>query len=152
MRGASATAHILDRHPRWNVRVLVVWEPILPTDWEPPSRSDLGRISDPRVRQFWDPNHLISQSIRRRVARMHGSAAPNSSGGYYWDEVLVFAPHVRWRGSRSPAVWAGPVFMAAPRLASALRRMVSATPPARGGQAPPAQHATAKSAHRGSRG
>ena len=40
------------------VRVLVIWEPILATDWKAPSHSTLARIPDRRARQFWDPKHL----------------------------------------------------------------------------------------------
>jgi len=49
--------------------VLVVWEPILPTDWRPPSGSTLGRIPDGRVRQFWDAKHIVSAELKDRATR-----------------------------------------------------------------------------------
>ena len=57
--------------------VFVVWEPILPTDWSKPSTSALARISDGRVRQFWDPNHTLSAVLKKaqETGTLHPSAA-----------------------------------------------------------------------------
>ena len=45
------------------IRVLVVWEPMLPTDWSRPSGMVQSRISDPRAVQFWDKNHLVAKEL-----------------------------------------------------------------------------------------
>ena len=103
--------------------MLVVWEPILPTDWESPSRTTLDRISDPRVRQFWDPDHEISKAVGRIARRLPSGPAPNSSGGFFWDQALVFAPHVKWENDPDTSFWAGPVFEVIPHLAEALSRL-----------------------------
>ncbi len=103
--------------------MLVVWEPILPTDWEPPSSSTLARISDARARQFWDPDHEISNAMKERARRLPSGPAPNSAGGFYWDQAIVFAPHVRWEKDLSPTFWQGPVFEVIPHLATALSEL-----------------------------
>jgi hypothetical protein len=58
--GASAVEEILKREKSRSLRVLVVWEPILRSDWSRPTRPVLARISDPRAKQFWDKDHLIA--------------------------------------------------------------------------------------------
>lgn len=83
----------------WNYRKedLVVWEPMLATDWGSPSGSTLGRISDARARQFWDPKHLVSQDLSR-IASAKG-AEPKvdccKDKGFFWDEAILYAPHTK---------------------------------------------------------
>ena len=42
-----------------------VWEPILPTDFSKPMSIVLNRISDPRVMQFWDEEHVLATLMAR---------------------------------------------------------------------------------------
>lgn len=60
---SQVAQQLLNRYPQRRVRVLVVWEPILATDWRSPSGSTLARISDLRVRQFWDPKHVVATTL-----------------------------------------------------------------------------------------
>ena len=46
--------------PRHKVTVFAVWEPILLTDWSRPTTPALGRMSDRRVVQFWDKEHVLA--------------------------------------------------------------------------------------------
>ena len=78
-----------------NVRVFVVWEPVLVTDWHAPGAGAVGRVPDARVTQFWDPGHALSQAIRR--------------GRVVWDYVAIYPAGVRW-GEAFPA----PKFSGAP--------------------------------------
>ena len=43
---------------------LIVWEPILATDWKSPSGNTLARIPDRRARQFWDPEHVVASALK----------------------------------------------------------------------------------------
>ncbi len=45
---------------------------------------------------------------------------PNSGKGFYWDEAIVFAPHVRWDNASSVSFWEGPVYRVMPGLEGAL--------------------------------
>lgn len=99
--------------------MVVVWEPILPTDWEPPRSSTLSRISDTRVRQFWDPKHLISAILKSRVTRRPSDRQPPNEG-YYWDMALLFAPNTKWENDPRPSFWQGPVYRVIPGLEAAL--------------------------------
>jgi Glyoxalase/Bleomycin resistance protein/Dioxygenase superfamily len=57
--------------------VLVVWEPILATDWRQASGSTLGRIADGRARQFWDPKHVVSAELKDRATQTPPQPKPN---------------------------------------------------------------------------
>ncbi len=84
MQGASAIQNVLRQFPTGRVRVLVVWEPVLLSDWAAPTTGMLSRIADRRAAQFWDRGRVISQKIR--------------SSPVVWDYVAVFPPGIRWEG------------------------------------------------------
>jgi hypothetical protein len=102
--------------------VLIVWEPILATDWGAPSGSTLGRISDPRARQFWDPQHLVSQELTR-IAKAK-AAQPQldccEEKGFFWDDVILYAPGTRWKDMPVSVFWNGPVWKIIPALEKAM--------------------------------
>lgn len=104
------------------MRVLVVWEPILSTDWRSPTRSTLARLPDPRVRQFWDKNHVVSAALTAIAARHPPQPRPDCciDKGFYWDEAILFPPGTRWNDSASSAFWNGPVVKAAPGVENSL--------------------------------
>lgn len=81
------------------VRVFVVWEPVLPTDWGAPSTATLNRISDSRTTQFWDKRRLISHSMGEHNRR-----------SVIWDYIAVYPPGVMWTdGPPQPLYRGGPV-------------------------------------------
>jgi hypothetical protein len=102
--------------------VLVVWEPILFTDWGPPRASALGRIPDLRARQFWDPRHLVARAVGRAANRQPALPGPSCciNDGLHWDEALLYPPGPHWNDAPAPAVWDGPVYKIIPRLEEAL--------------------------------
>jgi hypothetical protein len=89
-----------------------VWEPILPTDYSSPDTAVLGRLSDPRVAQYWDKNHLFAEQLRRKVECDGGQPQPSccKSDGIPWDEVSVYGQDVRWDSQLPRSVFLnGPV-------------------------------------------
>jgi hypothetical protein len=106
--------------------VLVVWEPILPTDWKAPSHSALARIPDRRARQFWDPQHLVAAELARIARQKSVQSEPDCcvKKGFHWDEVALYATHARWDDGPTPVYWSGPVF----RIASALEKAFNKQP------------------------
>jgi len=122
LRGASAAEQILKQNPDPKLRVLVVWEPILPTDWRAPSWSTLRRIPDTRAKQFWDPNHLVAQEINRIANEKTGQPGPAccTAKGLYWDEAIVYEPQRKWKDEARPTFMNGPVVKIGARLESAL--------------------------------
>ena len=102
-----------------------MWEPILATDWGSPSQSALGRIPDPRVRQFWDPEHRVSQELSRIRAANRGQPEPDCcvKDGFYWDLAILYAPRSRWGTSPAAVYWNGPVWQILPALEKAMREL-----------------------------
>jgi hypothetical protein len=49
LAGASATGQLLREINSQDVRVFVIWEPVLPTDFVGPSTAALARIPDARA-------------------------------------------------------------------------------------------------------
>ncbi len=103
--------------------MLVVWEPILATDWRSPGRSTLARISDKRAKQFWDPKHLVTQELGRIAKQKHGQPEPDCcvSKGFYWDDAIVFAPNSKWRQMPTTVFWNGPVVREISSIEKAIR-------------------------------
>lgn len=90
--------------------VLAVWEPILPTDWSAPGALALKRLNDRRVRQFWDPNHLVASAIKG--AEVSGNLHPDccERKGFLWDLTAAYSPGARWGDALpEPVVLNGPV-------------------------------------------
>ncbi len=112
----------MKQHPEWKLRVLVVWEPILVTDWGAPSGGALARISDARARQFWDPHHVISVALEKMARQIAPAPGPNSGKGFYWDMAIAFAPHARWENDPAPSFWRGPVYQIVPALGQSLSK------------------------------
>ncbi len=109
MRGASALQDVLQNFGGAPIAAFVVWEPILITDARGPKPGALGRVRDSRAAQFWDPAHLVSQS-------MGGPASFGPKSGakilfdmkkHVWDFAAVYAPGFRWRDSSGSPLFAG---------------------------------------------
>jgi hypothetical protein len=69
LQGASALEKVLSEQRDPRIRVFVVWEPVLPTDLGAPSTMTLRRVSDLRVSQYWDKEHLVSRLLGERDHR-----------------------------------------------------------------------------------
>jgi hypothetical protein len=100
----------LRKHPESSLEVLAVWEPILPTDWSAPGAIALKRLHDRRVRQFWDPHHLIAAAIKK--VEVSGALHPDccERKGFLWDLTGAYAPGARWGDALpEPVLLNGPV-------------------------------------------
>ncbi|HET7748906.1 MAG TPA: hypothetical protein VFK81_05965 [Terriglobales bacterium] len=102
------------------IRVLVVWEPILPTDWLPPSGMVQGRLADSRVIQFWDRGHLVAKAL---AGQLPSSTDGYRSRGVLWDFVALYDKQAKWNVSQ-PVLTGSPVVM----QASALRAKLAGNP------------------------
>lgn len=123
MRGASAIQKTLDENPAHDVRVFAVWQSILPSDWARPGPGILGRIKDPRARQFWDPKNIFPKLLGERLK---GSSHPQpqccfDADDTPWDLVAVYPAGVRWEKTLPQASFIdGPVVSVRPALRKAL--------------------------------
>jgi hypothetical protein len=75
------------------VKALIVWEPVLVTDWAAPSASALKRIEDVRATQFWDKKRLLSHAL-----------GEHNRKSIVWDSVSVYPAGASWqqRPQRAP--------------------------------------------------
>ena len=105
MRGASAIEEWLKQHSSQQVRVFVVWEPILPTDWQSPTQLLLSRVSDQRAAQYWDKGHLVSSELKQHVLQRLPDCCEQD--GNLWDLVAVYPKGANLR--TSPSFISGPV-------------------------------------------
>lgn len=126
-QGASALNSIVRDFPLERVKVLVVWEPILPTDIEPPSNRELARISDRRAAQFWDRNRQVSRAISRPIVA-HGPDRwyhYRLRGETLWDTVAVYKAGILWgEDAPLPSYTGGPVVDETSALRKALREAI----------------------------
>ena len=109
--------------------MLVVWEPVLVTDLQPPSNRELQRVSDPRAQQFWDKSALVSRAISGPIiARGQDEQKQRyrTSRGRLWDTVVVYVAGASWDGDvPSPVYTGGPVVNIAADLTEALKQSIS---------------------------
>src|SRR5712692_84403 len=120
LAGASAIQEILKQTHSVPIRVLVVWEPILPTDWSRPSGMVQSRISDPRAVQFWDKDHLVAKELQQQLS---GSKICCQRNGIIWDVAALYPNNVQW-GS-APAFFDGAVLDVADDVRQHLSTMSS---------------------------
>jgi hypothetical protein len=105
------------------VVVFAVWQPMLPTDLAPPVTWVLSRMADRRVRQYWDPNHVLA----RRMAADARPPQPEPDccvrSGILWDLAAVYPAGAKWDDRLPPAtVFTGPVTDVTEALTAALSR------------------------------
>jgi hypothetical protein len=96
--------------PASAVRVFVVWEPVLVTDWRAPDPSLTGYVPDTRAVHFWDHDRRLS-ALLGGADRITALADTTEVGfrmkDVVWDAALIYPPGARW-GAR--ATWlAAPV-------------------------------------------
>jgi len=102
--------NLLRQHPEADVRVFVVWEPILPSDWGAPGTLVLRRLSDRRVEQFWDKDNVIAAQLARDARPPQPKQECCVHDEILWDLVAVYPPGSAWTTTAPVArVFNGPV-------------------------------------------
>src|SRR5262249_4321438 len=86
--------------------------PILPTDWIPPTTGVLARLSDGRVRQFWDKDHAVAKVLAEsRAGQQHPKCC--SRNGTLWDLIAIYPQGAVWsEGLPRAGVFDGPIVRA----------------------------------------
>ena len=72
----------------------------------------LARLSDTRVTQYWDKNHLFATQLGERLKADAAYPHPNccKGRGFDWDEVAVYRQDVLWAEHLPRAVFLdGPI-------------------------------------------
>jgi hypothetical protein len=100
--------------PEERLRVFVIWERVLASDWAPPANSVLARIPDPRAAQFWDRERTLSRSMGEK---------DGDRQSIVWDWVAVYKPGARWTAALPEPAFSGrPVADVAEKLTESVRR------------------------------
>jgi len=123
LKGATAIARILAKHRERPLVVLTVWQPILPTDWGKPGTGALHRLSDARVRQFWDAEHIVARALEQSSQGRELQPSCCFQNGIWWDLIAVYPPGATWDATLpEPVLLEGTVEDAAPAFESLLGR------------------------------
>jgi hypothetical protein len=75
-----------------------------------------ARISDTRVIQYWDWDHLVAKELLQQLASKPGCCQRN---GILWDFAALYDTQAQWNKS-SPSFAAGPVVNAVTGLRNRL--------------------------------
>jgi hypothetical protein len=132
VRGASALDRLLAEFPDEHVRVQVVWEPVLKSDVAAPLTRVLGLLKDRRVKQYWDPDRVISTDLVRSVnddPARYGREEALPPDFIAWDIVAVFAKSAQWeRDLPTPVHYDGPVVHAIDETRKVIAEQLATTP------------------------
>jgi len=121
LEGSSRVDSILQRHPESKIRIFAVWEPMLPTDWGRPSTHVMARLSDPRVTQFWDKDHLIAGLVERGADGRRPACCTRN--GHWWDVLAAYPPASKWTAvAPVPELLNGTIVQTASQLGAQLRQ------------------------------
>ncbi len=114
---------MLERNPDAKVSVFVVWEPILITDWRRPGSGVLGRMTDQRVKQIWDSQHVLARQLAQDARAPQPEPECCTRNGILWDLVAVYPPGAAWTRTLPPAMlFNGPVVHLEAEIEAALRK------------------------------
>jgi hypothetical protein len=112
---------ILRRHPDKPAKIFVIWEPILSTDWSPPTTFAMRRIRDRRTQQYWDPDHHVARKLAADARSPQPAHDCCERSGILWDLAAVYPPGRSWNERMPPAVvFNGSVVDVASEIESAL--------------------------------
>ena len=96
---------------------------MLLTDVSAPTTGTLARLSDPRVRQFYDADHLIAKLLKADARAPQPAPDCCTRSGVLWDLAAVYPPGAQWLGRLPTAtVFNGPVIDVMDSIAQALGR------------------------------
>ena len=107
---------LLKQHPAAEARISAVWEPVRFADWQRPTTAALARLSDPRVTQYWDHDHVLANMLANENQ-------PNccEAKNILFDLIAVYPPGVTWSGRLPRAeIFDGPIFRIVPKIQAAL--------------------------------
>jgi hypothetical protein len=92
-------ADVLRANARKDLRVFVIWEPVLVTDWGTPSPSLTSYVADPRVMHYWDRGRRLS-SILGGAGKLPALAGMEQVGfrmkDVVWDVALLYPAAAVW--------------------------------------------------------
>lgn len=109
---------MLTENPRYDLEVYVVWGTVLPDDRDPPTLEVYSRLSDPRVKQFWDPDHDVSLMVRAAADSGMKVFHDFKTGEHTpYDMANLYKPGTKWVEKIPAPIYVGvPVAESIPEL------------------------------------
>jgi hypothetical protein len=85
-------------------------------------REYVARIPDRRVRQLWDPEHVVAKALNEIVKQEPPQTEPSCcvQNNFYWDDAILYASQRQWKDKPGSVFWNGPVVRIVPALGNAL--------------------------------
>ena len=90
---------MLGQNGRDDVRVFVVWEPVLTTDWGTPSPALTSYVRSRGTMHFWDRQRRLSAMLGGAAFLDHSAQTRNIGfrmKDVVWDTAFVYAPGASW--------------------------------------------------------
>jgi hypothetical protein len=113
--------NLLAQNPAAGVRVFAVWEPVRFADWQRPTTAALARLSDPRVSQFWDHDHILANQIEKDAEASRGRPNCCEAKSILFDLAAVYPVAAKWSDHLPPPViFDGPIFRILPNIQALL--------------------------------
>jgi hypothetical protein len=101
--------------------VFAVWEPMLPTDLSAPTTGTLARLSDSRVRQYWDADHLLAKQLAHYARSPQPEPDCCTRQDVLWDLMAIYPRGGQWTDKTPIAsVFNGPIVDVIDALTKAL--------------------------------
>jgi len=89
-----------------------------------PGRRVVGKLTDYRVKQIWDPNHLVAKQLAKDARDPQPKPECCTRNGILWDLVAVYPPGVLWTDTIPPAMlFDGPVVHQEAQIEAAVRNL-----------------------------
>ena len=108
------------------MRVFVVWEPILQSDFMVPTTGVLRRIPDTRARHYGDEDRIVASAMKRDARPPQPKGNCCERDGVLWDLVAIYPKGARWEATMPPAmVFDGPVVRVTEKMHGALAKQAA---------------------------
>ncbi len=106
LHGVSVVAEVLSKLDAPDLRVYLVWVPVLADDSPAAARRAAAQVLDPRVAQFWDDGLRLGLELARELG-IPGRPSVQEGRAIAWDVYLVYpaGPRAGPSAPPKPAVW-----------------------------------------------
>lgn len=97
---------VLRQVPAPDLRAYVIWLPVLDGDDEAAARASAARLSDLRVRHYWDGTRAFGTALGRTLTINPSQFEPGQAFGLAWDVYLLYPRTARWDATiPAPGFW-----------------------------------------------
>ena len=85
--------YVLNRIDNSNLKVYVVWGPMLGGEQAEDAKKATAFLADDRATHFWTPEHVVAESFQVPLGLENEKA---------WDTFHIYPPGTKWQGESPP--------------------------------------------------